>query len=43
MANEERLREYLKRVTADLHATRARLNEAEAAKQEPIAIVAMGC
>src|SRR5215472_6809917 len=43
MANEERLREYLKRVTADLHATRQRLNEAEAAKLEPVAIVAMGC
>ncbi|WP_461087940.1 type I polyketide synthase, partial [Streptomyces deserti] len=43
MANEQKLREYLKRVTADLHQTRQRLQEVESAGQEPIAIVAMSC
>src|SRR3989442_607994 len=43
MANEEKLREYLKRVTTDLREARIRLNEAEAARTEPIAVVAMGC
>ncbi|MEV4141491.1 type I polyketide synthase, partial [Dactylosporangium sp. NPDC049742] len=41
--NEDKLRDYLKWVTGDLHQTRARLRELEAAQQEPIAIVAMGC
>ncbi len=40
MVNEEKLRDYLKRVTADLAQTRQRLQEVEA---EPIAIVAMSC
>ncbi|MEY9964127.1 acyl transferase domain-containing protein, partial [Streptacidiphilus sp. MAP12-16] len=43
MANEETLRGYLKRVTADLHQTRLRLREVEAKDQEPIAIVGMSC
>ncbi|WP_211303326.1 type I polyketide synthase, partial [Streptomyces milbemycinicus] len=43
MANEEKLREYLKWVTADLHETRKRLQEREAGAQEPIAITAMSC
>ncbi|QMU70750.1 type I polyketide synthase [Streptacidiphilus sp. P02-A3a] len=43
MVNDDRLREYLKRVTADLHRTRQRLSEAEAGPREPIAIVAMSC
>ncbi|WP_067456433.1 type I polyketide synthase [Actinomadura macra] len=43
MANEEKLRDYLKRVTADLKVTRGRLREAESARREPIAIVAMSC
>ncbi|MFG2905891.1 type I polyketide synthase [Kitasatospora sp. NPDC048286] len=43
MVNEDKLRDYLKRVTADLHQTRLRLREVEAADQEPIAIVAMSC
>jgi len=43
MVNDDRLREYLKRVTADLHRTRQRLTEAEAGPREPIAIVAMSC
>ncbi|MEV3861174.1 beta-ketoacyl synthase N-terminal-like domain-containing protein, partial [Streptomyces sp. NPDC050095] len=43
MANEDKLRDYLKRVTADLHRTRQRLQEVEAKDQEPIAIVGMAC
>ncbi|MCO5974065.1 type I polyketide synthase [Actinoallomurus soli] len=43
MANEDRLREYLKRVTADLHKAREQLRAADADKHEPIAIVAMAC
>ncbi|GAA3566862.1 hypothetical protein GCM10022419_054430 [Nonomuraea rosea] len=43
MTNEEKLVDYLKWVTADLHATRQRLAAAEAAAYEPIAIVGMGC
>src|SRR6478752_214766 len=43
MANEETLRDYLKWVTADLHQTRQRLQELEAADPEPIAIVGMSC
>jgi acyl transferase domain-containing protein/acyl carrier protein len=43
MAKEEKLVEYLRRVTTDLHQTRERLREAESADREPIAIVAMGC
>ncbi|WP_410671429.1 type I polyketide synthase [Amycolatopsis sp. cmx-4-68] len=41
--NDDKLRYFLKRVTADLHETRRRLREAEAGAQEPIAIVAMSC
>ncbi|MFE9770039.1 type I polyketide synthase, partial [Streptomyces sp. NPDC005808] len=43
MANEDKLREYLKRVTADLHETSERLRQAEAKDREPIAIVGMSC
>ncbi|WP_181775723.1 type I polyketide synthase [Amycolatopsis pittospori] len=43
MASEEKLREYLKLTTTDLHQTRRRLREREVAEQEPIAIVGMGC
>nr|APD71869.1 type I polyketide synthase 4 [Streptomyces sp.] len=43
MANEEKLRHFLKQVTADLHQTRQRLNEEEAKAYEPIAIVGIGC
>ncbi|MEV5731497.1 type I polyketide synthase [Streptomyces pharetrae] len=42
-ANEGKLREYLKWVTADLHKTRTRLQEHEDAEREPIAIVAVNC
>ncbi len=40
---ETKLRDYLKRVTADLHRTRVRLREAEDKAREPIAITAMAC
>ncbi|MEU0839644.1 type I polyketide synthase [Streptomyces sp. NPDC005962] len=43
MANEEKLFEYLKRVTAELKETRARLRDAEATAGEPVAIVGMSC
>ncbi|WP_262706334.1 MULTISPECIES: type I polyketide synthase, partial [Streptomyces] len=43
MSNEDKLRDYLKRVIAELHQTRQRLQEAESADHEPIAIVAMSC
>ncbi|WP_455583737.1 SDR family NAD(P)-dependent oxidoreductase [Kitasatospora griseola] len=43
MVNDDKLRDYLKRVTADLHHTRRRLTEAEEASREPIAVVAMSC
>ncbi|NUP44261.1 MAG: acyltransferase domain-containing protein, partial [Streptomyces sp.] len=35
--------DYLKRVAADLHDTRARLREVEDGQREPVAIVAMAC
>lgn len=43
MTNEQKLTDYLKWVTAELHRTRQRMDEAEAAQREPIAIVAMAC
>ncbi|WP_455569070.1 type I polyketide synthase, partial [Streptomyces griseoruber] len=43
MANEDKLRDYLKWVTADLAETRLRLQELEARADEPIAIVGMSC
>ncbi|MEU4819740.1 beta-ketoacyl synthase N-terminal-like domain-containing protein, partial [Micromonospora aurantiaca] len=43
MDTEEKLREYLKRVTADLRRTRQRLRDVEADAQQPIAIVGIGC
>ncbi|WP_406280489.1 type I polyketide synthase [Embleya sp. NBC_00896] len=43
MANEEKLRDYLTRVTADLHQARRRLRENEEARSEPIAVVGIGC
>ncbi|MDT0377687.1 type I polyketide synthase [Streptomyces sp. DSM 42041] len=41
--NEQRLRDYLNRVTADLRTTRKRLRDIEARQSEPVAIVAMSC
>ncbi|MEU6963701.1 type I polyketide synthase [Streptomyces chrestomyceticus] len=43
MANEDKLRDYLKLVTANLRQVRRRLTEVEERSQEPIAIVGMGC
>ncbi|MGP4013052.1 type I polyketide synthase, partial [Streptomyces sp. 4N124] len=43
MADDQKLLDYLKRVTADLARTRRRLQEYEAKEQDPIAIVAMSC
>ncbi|TKS98840.1 type I polyketide synthase [Streptomyces lasalocidi] len=43
LSNEERLRDYLKWVTTDLHDTRRRLREVQDAQSEPIAIVGMAC
>ncbi|MEU3572848.1 type I polyketide synthase, partial [Kitasatospora sp. NPDC036755] len=42
-ANDEKLLDYLKRVTADLHQTRQRLQDVESQESEPIAIVGMAC
>ncbi|MBE1496558.1 acyl transferase domain-containing protein/acyl carrier protein [Amycolatopsis lexingtonensis] len=43
MASESQLRDYLKRVTADLHRSRQRVREMEAAAGEPVAVVGIGC
>ncbi|TLW91365.1 SDR family NAD(P)-dependent oxidoreductase [Saccharomonospora piscinae] len=43
MANEQKVLDYLKRVTAELHETRQRLHEVEGGEPEPIAIVSMSC
>ncbi|MFE4533522.1 SDR family NAD(P)-dependent oxidoreductase [Streptomyces scopuliridis] len=43
MANEDKLRDYLKRVTADLAQTRKRLREVESERAEPLAIIGMAC
>ncbi|MFE2512175.1 SDR family NAD(P)-dependent oxidoreductase, partial [Streptomyces naganishii] len=42
-ADQDKILDYLKRVTADLHQTRQRLREVESQEPEPIAIVAMSC
>ncbi|MDO0924383.1 SDR family NAD(P)-dependent oxidoreductase [Streptomyces sp. TG1A-8] len=41
--SEDRLREFLTRVSADLQRTRTRLRQVEARAREPIAIVSMSC
>ncbi len=43
MVDNQQLLDYLKRVTIDLHDTRARLRESQWRHNEPIAIVGMGC
>ncbi|MDH6229313.1 type I polyketide synthase [Streptomyces sp. MJP52] len=43
MANEEKLRYFLKRVSTDLDAAHERLREMEARNTEPIAVVGMSC
>ncbi|NEA99062.1 type I polyketide synthase [Streptomyces sp. SID13726] len=43
MENEDKLRDYLKRVTADLRRSRQRLRQVEEAASEPVAVVGMAC
>ncbi|MEU1290687.1 beta-ketoacyl synthase N-terminal-like domain-containing protein, partial [Kitasatospora sp. NPDC005856] len=43
MRTDDKVVDYLKKVTADLRRTRQRVRELEAAEHEPIAIVAMSC
>ncbi|MGP3939987.1 type I polyketide synthase [Streptomyces sp. 6N106] len=43
MSNEEKLVDYLKWTTAELHETRQRLREVQAELAEPIAVVGMAC
>ena len=43
MAAEDKLRDYLKRVTVDLTDTRKRLTEVTARQDEPIAVIGMSC
>ncbi|MEV2250868.1 beta-ketoacyl synthase N-terminal-like domain-containing protein [Streptomyces sp. NPDC050147] len=43
MADEEILRRYLRRATAELQDVRRRLEEAESRERDPIAIVGMSC
>ncbi|MER5356457.1 beta-ketoacyl synthase N-terminal-like domain-containing protein, partial [Kitasatospora sp. NPDC002551] len=43
MENEAKLRDYLKRATANLRVARQRLDELQEKEHEPIAVVAMGC
>ncbi|WP_398689605.1 polyketide synthase docking domain-containing protein, partial [Streptomyces atratus] len=40
---EDKLREYLKRVTTDLQQTRRQLADVEDRAHEPLAIVGMAC
>src|SRR5438445_3161190 len=43
MSAEERLRQYLRKVTGELRAANRRLRELERREHEPIAIVGMSC
>ena len=43
MSNEQKLRDYLKRATAELREARARVDALQARAAEPIAIVGMAC
>ncbi|MBK6016066.1 type I polyketide synthase [Streptomyces sp. MBT53] len=43
MADDEKLRHYLKRALAESREAQKRLRELESAQREPIAVVAMGC
>ncbi|MFB6893128.1 SDR family NAD(P)-dependent oxidoreductase, partial [Kitasatospora sp. NPDC056327] len=42
-ANEDRLRDYLKRTTVELRQARDRLKDLESARGEPLAVVGIGC
>ncbi|HEV3291212.1 MAG TPA: type I polyketide synthase, partial [Streptosporangiaceae bacterium] len=43
MSDDDKLRDYLKRVTASLRETRRRLHEMEEREREPLAVVSMAC
>jgi polyketide synthase 7 len=43
MGDDDKLRDYLRRATADLRSTRRRLREVEERWHEPVAIVGMAC
>ncbi|MDQ0982723.1 type I polyketide synthase, partial [Streptomyces sp. V2I9] len=43
VSTEDKLRDYLKRVTTDLASVRQRLRAAESTEHEPIAIIGMSC
>jgi acyl transferase domain-containing protein/acyl carrier protein len=43
MESQEKLVNYLKRVTAELHQTRLRMQEMAAKDHEPVAVVGIGC
>ncbi|ARQ71871.1 type I polyketide synthase [Streptomyces marincola] len=43
MTSDEKVLDYLKRLTTDLRRTRQRLREVEAESREPVAIVGMAC
>lgn len=43
MADDAKLLDYLKRVTAELYQAREKLREVEGVSREPIAVVGMGC
>src|SRR5690242_14247244 len=43
MANEDKLRDYLKRAAEDLREARHRLQQFEAQSHEPVAVVGVGC
>ena len=43
MSDVDRLRDYLRKVTVDLHETRQRLREYEQRDAEPVAVVGMAC
>ncbi|MEU5980622.1 beta-ketoacyl synthase N-terminal-like domain-containing protein, partial [Streptomyces sp. NPDC047315] len=43
MSNDEKLRSYLKRATADLRQARRRVDELEERAREPVAVVGMAC
>ncbi|MCP2256100.1 Acyl transferase domain-containing protein [Prauserella aidingensis] len=43
MSTEQKLRDYLKKVTTDLRAVKRRLAEVEAAESEPVAVIGMAC
>ncbi|WP_445548798.1 beta-ketoacyl synthase N-terminal-like domain-containing protein, partial [Frankia sp. CiP1_Cm_nod2] len=42
-SREEKLRDYLRRATADLRAARAQVQELTSSRHEPVAIIGIGC